>query len=1093
MSVQPFIDKYPKAARSKKSYEFLRTQGIAYLQQLAAEKWTDHNIHDPGITQLEIICYALTELGYKTEYAIEDILAESSSINEKCGLTDSTTQPTNNDTFYTPAEILPSNPLTLDDWRKIIIDVPLVKNSWLLMLDESLPPVYRDTKHTELTFTENNQTKRLNIDGLFEVKVEFENDEILGDLNSWELSFPISDDGLQIVKLYVKPEWSVFFENNLDADEFQHAYMGSFNSIEDTAIYSGTFYLDGNGLTIPFQVNIESPLAKTDSNKLIIDEQLLLNIDEIANFLRSRIIKCKNAATNIESRLHQQRNLCEDFVSIRQSEVEEVGVCTDIEIQANADIETIFADIYFALENYFSPAIPFYTLEEMLETGDSLDTIFNGPLLHHGFIKQQELLNSEYKSIIHVSDIIQILMDIDGIVAIKKIQLSKYFCGLVLNDGEDWCLPVTAQRSLKFNAQQSKIVFYKGLIPYNDVRKAEIALLLEDKKALHYRSRLQAKTYDIAVPKGVDKKLRQHFSIQNDFPLVYGIGGEGLALSSTDLRKAQAKQLKAFLKLIDQILANYLAQLSEVKNLFSLNKDIKRTYFAQLLFSLPETYKITQSTLNALSSESWTLDEINKLQPLVDQPGTELNEFSVQLESLLSSTFYQAQKTLLEELCKIPQIKVPNLPNGSNLVREFVLLHKDSAINWDKPSSYTTEWKRYLLQKKEMHWNALCEREPILESSTTYEQRKNHFLDHLLARFGEQFTDYVLLSLQLDDGRTADDLIEDKINFLKSYPELSHDRGKGFDYRRMGQVENVSGLEKRASRLVGIKSWQRMRFIAGYSDIFETFQELNTDGITEWRFRLRSPDGDILFSSTRHYLDSNTLNTAMKSALIAALQRSRYLIKANKKGEYFFVLMDEKQDIICQRRKYYHSKFEVEKIISTILNTLKFHEFRCEGFHLVEHMLLRPISPDSDLFTLSKKADCSPGYQDPYSFRTTAVVPYWSDRFQNMDFRRFFEETLRKEIPAHIHIKVCWVDQLTMENFEQVFFRWLKLKSTRVYTHPALLTNNQLLIDEQNRLLHLLEDFNSIYPETHLFDCTQEGDSQSILLNQTKLGSNKGD
>ncbi|TQV87430.1 hypothetical protein [Aliikangiella coralliicola] len=1098
MSVQAFIEKFPEFVHSK-VYEYLRTKGITYIQQLASEKWTDHNIHDPGITCLEMICYAITDLGYKTDYAIEDILAEASTLDFKTQdnknidtiVQSLTGSQTNSDTFFTPRQILPCNALTLADWRKVIVDVHQVRNAWLLMLEESEPPIYSDPKASELSFTPNKRTRRLNLDGLYEVNLEFEVDETLGDLNSWEYSFPLSNSGLKLLSLYFKPHWQVFFENDLDPGTFDHSYMGNFTSIEDTAIYSGIFYLKRAGLTVPFEVNIESPLSKTDSNKAFIDSRIINELDEIGAFLKERISKCVKTVKLIESRVHQQRNLCEDFVRFKQSEVEEVAICTDIEIRPDSDTEQVLANIYYALENFFSPLIPFYSLLEMQEMGYTLDAIFNGPALQHGFVKEEDIEAADYRPMVHVSDIIQVLMDIDGIVAIKNIQLSKYLRGLVLNEGEDWCLSITENRALKFNTKNSKIVFYKGLIPYK-ARQSETLEILEDLRALDYRSRLQAEEYDLEPPQGKDHKLRHYHSIQNDFPLVYGVGSEGLAPSSTDLRKAQAKQLKAFLKLVDQILANYCAQLANIKNLFSLNTEIKRTYFSQLLFSLPVTFKITQSTLELLAEEGWSVGQINLLQPLLNQPGIEEEAFTIELQSLLGNSLYQQYKSLLLDICKIPEIEVPNLPNGSNLVREFVVKHQGKEIEWDRPSGYQAEWQQYLLDKKESYWNRLCQHDELLENSKTYEDRKNQFLDHLLARFGEQFTDYVLLSTHMDSAKSNEDLIIDKINFLKDYPRLSRDRGKGFDCKVYGDPTNVSGLEIRGSRLVGIDNWYRSRLIPDYTNIFETFEELDTDGIPESRFRLRDMEGNILFSSTRHYLDANSLQVAMETALECGTDREQYVIKANKNGEYHFILLDKDKEIITRRRKYFRTKFEVEQAIQKIIHILKYKATRLEGFHLVEHILLRPISELSHLFKVSLKSDCSPGYQDPYSFRATAVVPYWPQRFQDMDFRRFFEDTLRKEVPAHIHLKICWVDQEAMDNFEDVFFRWLKLKTTTLYTHPMFLDKNQALIDEQDKLLHLLENFNSIYPEAHLFDCTKESDSKSILLNHSKLGSNKG-
>ena len=79
-----------------------------------------------------------------------------------------------------------------------------------------------------------------------------------------------------------------------------------------------------------------------------------------------------------------------------------------------------------------------------------------------------------------------------------------------------------------------------------------------------------------------------------------------------------------------------------------------------------------------------------------------------------------------------------------------------------------------------------------------------------------------------------------------------------------------------------------------------------------------------------------------------------------------------------------------------------------------------------------------------------------------------------------------------MLEFEQAFFHWLKLKSGQRFHHVDWLDKNQPLIEAQNQLLDILQNLNSIYPQSQLFDCRREGDTQSILLNQSKLGSNEG-
>ncbi len=99
------------------SYEFLRAEGMRLIQKMAGDTWTDHNIHDPGITILEQVCYAITDLAYRMEFDIQDLLGSDSKSTY--------------DSLYSPATILTTNPVTLMDIRKMVIDVEGVKNAWV--------------------------------------------------------------------------------------------------------------------------------------------------------------------------------------------------------------------------------------------------------------------------------------------------------------------------------------------------------------------------------------------------------------------------------------------------------------------------------------------------------------------------------------------------------------------------------------------------------------------------------------------------------------------------------------------------------------------------------------------------------------------------------------------------------------------------------------------------------------------------------------------------------------------------------------------------------------------------------------------------
>ena len=57
-------------------YKALKEEGMAYIQKHSGNQWTNLNPSDPGITILNQLCYAFTELGYCANFPIKDILTK---------------------------------------------------------------------------------------------------------------------------------------------------------------------------------------------------------------------------------------------------------------------------------------------------------------------------------------------------------------------------------------------------------------------------------------------------------------------------------------------------------------------------------------------------------------------------------------------------------------------------------------------------------------------------------------------------------------------------------------------------------------------------------------------------------------------------------------------------------------------------------------------------------------------------------------------------------------------------------------------------------------------------------------------------------
>jgi hypothetical protein len=253
--------------------------------------------------------------------------------------------------------------------------------------------------------------------------------------------------------------------------------------------------------------------------------------------------------------------------------------------------------------------------------------------------------------------------------------------------------------------------------------------------------------------------------------------------------------------------------------------------------------------------------------------------------------------------------------------------------------------------------------ETIDPNDLSTSERKNRFLNHLLARFAEQFTDYSLLVY----ARISEqDLIEDKSAFLRDYHAIGASRGTGFNYAQPAWgEENVSGLEKRVSRKLGISNYHK------------------------------------------HDL--------------AALPPT-----------------DE------------------------------------GGFHMVEHLLLRPSPADRDQWTQTSIGAnwqaaaylAQPDDRDPYSHQISFIFPKWIQRFADQGFTDLIERTVREETPAHIRVSLHWIEKKEdMQAFEAAYKDWLEgviegrlwdPADIRPDDIPGRLTNIRLR-DARDRMVQILE------------------------------------
>jgi hypothetical protein len=104
----------------------------------------------------------LGTLGYRADLPLADLLAPPPG--SPLALADQ---------FHRARRVLPNRPLTALDWRKRLIDLPGVKNAWVMPVE--VPPLHADLVRRELVRTppRHGRSREVRIGGLYRVAIDF--------------------------------------------------------------------------------------------------------------------------------------------------------------------------------------------------------------------------------------------------------------------------------------------------------------------------------------------------------------------------------------------------------------------------------------------------------------------------------------------------------------------------------------------------------------------------------------------------------------------------------------------------------------------------------------------------------------------------------------------------------------------------------------------------------------------------------------------------------------------------------------------------------------------------------------------------------
>jgi len=953
-------------------YQLLRKEAIALTQQISGDKWTDYNIHDPGVTILEQFCYALTDIAYRTNLNIETLLFHEGD-REKIIRTNA---------LFPAEEIFPSGPLTQDDYRILILDKfpNKISNCW----------VKKITDHRE------------GIQGLFQVTLLLKSDVLSSEYAE------------------IKNQVHAFF--------------------------------------------------------------------------------CEN------------RNLCEDIESIVVLEPERICLSANIDIYQDENAEEILVEILFQIEHYFNHSVHFSTLDELTKSGLSLDETFDIPSHTHGFITQKELMPKQQE--FYVSKIADYILDVKGVRNLRDLNVTQ---GNVPVNGD--IIEVSADKYLTLgilgdhNAESPfegfNISLFKGGI-INSYVKDVVIYSLEIKEAKTHRSfEIRTKT-NLSKEKEVKtKELVSYESIQKSFPGIFGIGDYTPVKEDGEVRKAQSAQLKAYLMFFDQIMSNHLAQLSKISELFAtqeIDLDSFRTYFSQLLSS--GTSGAKDLIQKKIPKKSVLLDKLNKRKlwktKLSDQESKELENIGQDLaEKELIVKLLVAKE--FENLAKLPAAKLKKSQSFEN--REIIQLMLDfqkleAKLNDKKKNasendesikkniSEKQEKKQIKLQNRieELMVEELMEKEQFVDFQQrdldsllihfdSSGERKNRLLTHILARFGERFTtDFHIKFNSLMEGESQEiidkKLISLKSSFIKEIINLNRFRSKGLNYRskETWQATEIP-LKRKVTLLLNIEHNPGEKLASTHvKNKLKATKLTGSDIVKE-----KSQVGNLKYMKPAQ--DKNKITFLVNSSSVY-----RYLFKYGLKETNYRIVKEQGNYVIyftpptdedSTRLLEVKTKEDAHKKVETLIQFLKNINAQNEGFHIVEHILLRPMDSNECYFLISGRSNkkifkSSEHQQEDLQKKNaldTLLLAGYSNNYkvlQNPDKEYIVYikntvgkemansiETFTTEISAQSFVDECsrfFKTQKESEDFEKLF----ELDNQKKYYFDLLFENNEVFFRSVN-------------------------------------------
>ncbi len=288
-------------------------------------------------------------------------------------------------------------------------------------------------------------------------------------------------------------------------------------------------------------------------------------------------ISDENLIGKVVRAFNHNRNLCEDLASVKVLKDKTCTLYAKIEIDNSRHVDELLAELYFRCGEYISGNPSLSTYMSAMNEGGALEELFNGPLTRHGLFD----LPVENDEIV-VPTLFSIINSIKCVDHIKALHLEvdgETFYEVMPRRNDDNVMSL----DLPTHAVAVKIELYRngGALPFS------IDAVRKRYQEMQYRRdsmRQVEQNFNTlySLPKGVDRGMGRYTSIQQQFPTIYGVNHFGVSGESI-AAVSRARQLKSYLLIFEQLMANFSATTAQLNKLYSCEDERRQTYDYQIL------------------------------------------------------------------------------------------------------------------------------------------------------------------------------------------------------------------------------------------------------------------------------------------------------------------------------------------------------------------------------------------------------------------------------------------------------------------------------------------------------------------------------